>query len=127
MFRLAKIIGSSNTSEEVVNFNIKMNTGINSGSVVSCVNNVLLNTSADAFPDYVFMSVSDGIKKCYAITENMIFKVEFTSDITPKLGMQVGLSNLFGKADSVAYNTNGKGIIVGIESPTIVYVKFKKN
>ena len=129
MFRLAKILDSSNVTENAVELRIKTNGSIVPGSAVSCSNNVLYNTAADSAPDYILARYSNtnDAKICYTVTNDMIFKVEFNAVVSPKLGMKVGLSKSMSDADCVTYNSNGKGIIVGIENQNMVYVRFQKS
>ena len=129
MFRLVKILGSSNVHENPVELNSKINGAIAAGSAVSCTNNVLFNTAADAAPDYIFSrySIANDKKLCYPVTNDMIFKVEYDSAATPKIGMKVGITSVKNDSDAVTFNSSGKGVIVGIENPNMVYVRFQKS
>ena len=129
MFRFVKTLSGGNVHENINELDVKISGSIIQGSAVSCANNVLTNTSADGIPDYIFQrySMSKGLKICQTITNDMIFRVEYTSSTTPKIGMRVGLSNHLGVADAVAYNSSGKGLIIGIENPNMVYVRFQKS
>jgi len=100
------------------------------GSAITCSNGALSCCAADVFPDYIFLkyATKNGSDVyCYPVTDNMVFKTEYISSIPPKLGMAVGMSTSNGKSDRVTFNSNGKGIILEINSSEgIVYVKFRK-
>ena len=129
MFRLIKTLGNSSINENVVELGIKVNGAPISGSAVSCTNNIISNTNSDAAPDYIFKSssASKSTVFCYSVTNDMIFKVEYTSAMTPKIGMKVGIADKNGASDAVAYNSNGKGIIVDVINKNMVHVRFQKS
>lgn len=129
MFRLVKSLSNDSISENVVEMNVKINGSPIIGSALTCTNNILTTTNADAAPDYILKSSqkSNGTKCCSTVTSDMIFKVEYISAMTPKIGMKVAIADKDGTADAVSYNSNGKGVIVGIVNKNMVYVRFQKS
>lgn len=128
MFRLAKMLSNSSINENVVELNIKVNGTPSIGSALSCNNNILSCSASDAAPDYILKASSPNKSSycCSMVTGDMIFKVEYSSAMAPKIGMKVGITDKYGSSDAVAYSSNGKGIIVGIINKNMVYVKFQK-
>ena len=129
MFRLAKILNTSNASEETVFLTKKSSDPYPMGCALVCTNGSISYAAADSYPDYIVTndvnSLSRGKIQCFQVTENMVFKVEYTSAIAAKLGMRVGITSSSGSPSTVTFNLNGKGLIVALdENPNIVYVKF---
>ena len=128
MFRLARMLGNCSINENVVELNVKINGTPIVGSAMTCTNNILSCAASDACPDYILKASSPNKENpcCATVTSDMIFKVEYTSAMTPKVGMKVGITDKYGSSDAVSYSSNGKGIIVGVISKNMVYVKFQK-
>lgn len=130
MFRLVKIIGSSNTYEETVRLPNNNKTDFTPGSALVCSNGTLVHASSDSFPDYIFTkhhTKDKSIATCYQVSDDMIFKVEYVSAIAPKIGMKIGISNSKGSANSVTYNSSGKGMVTELgKTKNTVYVKFQR-
>ena len=130
MFRLVKVINGNNQFEAVrLGFNASATFG--PGCALTCSSGVLGNPTSTSVPEYISLSGNDteGCKRVDAmlVTEDMIFKVEYTGSSTPLQGMTVGLSTMKYKMDAVTYNSSGKGIIVGIDDDkNYVYVRFRK-
>lgn len=130
MFRLVKVL-NGNTQYEVVKLHYISSSPISVGCALSCSNGNTSNASATVIPDYISMTDSESAKDRMIdgmlINEDMVFKVEFTGTAVPTVGMSVGLANHISKMDAVAYNSSGKGKIIGIEDDgKYVYVKFRK-
>jgi hypothetical protein len=130
MFRLVKVI---NGNIQYENHKITAGTSntIAPGCALTCQNGTLATPTATSMPDFIAISSNhgDASKKIdvMMVTEDMVFKVEFTGTVTPTLGMSVGLSTKINKMDAVTYNANGKGTVIGIDNMTdLVYVKFRK-
>ena len=129
MLRLVKVL-NGNTQFEVVR--LRYNTGVNlgPGSALSSSGGyftALLNTDT---PEFVGLSIIDTTTRkmdAITVTEDMIFKTEYTGTATPYVGMKVGLSTSIYRMDSVTYNANGKGVVVGVDDNTkFVYVRFHR-
>ena len=130
MFRLVKVLNGNN-QYETQKLTAGATTVIGPGCALSCQNGNLTTPTATAMPDYISITTSNGrsSKKVSVmlITEDMLFKVEYTGTTTPYVGMSVALSTKVYKMDSVTYNASGKGIVMDIEKDTgLVYVKFRK-
>lgn len=130
MFRLVKVLNGY-TQGDVQLLKHNKPYGIPSGSAVAYTNQLITTPTATAKPDYVTLATSYRLKSprvnAILVTENMIFKVEFTGNATPVVGMPVGLASSGAEMDSVTYNSNGKGVIIGIERESgLVYVRFNK-
>ena len=82
-------------------------------------------------PDYISLSGNEDAPgdtvDAMFVTEDMVFKVEYTGAAAPYVGMSVGLSTSKYKMDSVTSNTSGKGSILGLDDDKkLVYVRFRK-
>ena len=122
MFRLVKVLNGNNQYEaQRLPFGASVN--IAPGCALSCQGGTLAVPTATAMPDYIAISSSNRStnKKIDAmlVTEDMVFKVEYTGATPPYVGMSVGLSSLRGTMDAVTYNNSGKG--------TVIAVTFKAN
>lgn len=128
MFRLAKMLSNSSIKENVVELNAKINGTPGIGSAMTCTNNILSCAASDAAPDYILKASSPNKDTCCCsmVTSDMIFRVEYTSAMAPKIGMKVGITEKYGSSDAVSYSSSGKGIIVGVINKNMVYVKFQK-
>ena len=130
MFRLVKIL-NNNTAAEILLIPKKPDASYVRGEALVCQNGTAATPSATSVPEYIFVSVnhnhrSDKIN-VQAVTEDSIFKVEYTGTITPYIGMSVGLSTKILRMDAVTYNTSGKGTVVGVDDDkSFVYVRFRK-
>lgn len=130
MFRLVKVLNGNN-QYEVMKLGFNASDTIVPGCALTCSNGKVTPASSTAMPDYVALTGSEGalleqVDAMY-ITEDMVFKVEFTGSVTPTLGMNVAIANGKYKSDSVSYNSSGKGSIIGIEDDKkYVYVRFRK-
>ena len=128
MFRLVKMLSNDSISENVFELNVKMNGTPILGSALSCTNNILSCAASDAFPDYILKASPENKSTfcCSMVTDDMVFKVEYTSAMAPKIGMKVGITDKNGPSDAVSYSSSGKGIIIGVINKNMVYVKFQK-
>jgi len=129
MFRLVKVLNGNNQCD-IFKIKSSVTASIIPGCALVCSNGALANATATVCPDYVALgkdTKEKGIIDAMVVTEDMIFKVEYTGTTTPLVGMTVGISNHKGKMDGVTYNTSGKGKIVAIDDGgTHVYVRFRK-
>lgn len=130
MFRLVKVMNGDNKFE-ATRIKYADNVNIEPGCALICTNGVLSAPASTSTPAYVSLSSNHDRRKrqidAMIVTEDMVFKVEFTGSMTPQIGMIVGLSMINNKMDAVTYNTNGKGTIIGIEAENnMVYVIFNK-
>ena len=130
MFRLVKIL-NNDTKAEVQLIPAKEGISYVKGEALSISNGNATSTTATAVPEYIYLSRSHishvGKIEVMAVTEDSIFKVEYTGTLTPYIGMPVCLSTKIIRMDAVSYSTSGKGTIVGIdEEPGMVYVRFRK-
>ena len=101
------------------------------GCALTCSSGSLSSAAVAMMPDYISMvgsnEAEDGKVDAMFVTEDMVFKVEYTGATAPYPGMTVGLSTKKQKMDSVTYSTSGKGTIVAIDdTPTLVYVRFRR-
>ena len=130
MFRLVKVLNGNNQCE-IQQLSNNSSVATNLGCALLCTNGNVATPTANVAPDYISMGapISSKSKKINAmlVTEEMVFKVEFTGTTKPAVGMAVGLSTKEHKMDSVTYNANGKGNIIGIDDDSkLVYVRFRK-
>ena len=131
MFRLVKVLNGY-TQGDVQLLKHNKSYGLPPGGVAIAYTNQAISTpAAAAKPDYITLATSHRLNSprlnAMLVTENMIFKVEYTGNATPTVGMSVGLASSGTNMDSVTYNSNGKGTIIGIERDTgLVYVRFSK-
>ena len=131
MFRLVKVLNANNQCETVkLNSNASLQVG--KGCGLTYTNGALAFPTAAQAPDYIALIGSDEIDAgekidVMIVTENMVFKVEYTGSTAPYVGMSVGLSNGKYKMDSVTSNTSGRGSILALEDDKkLVYVRFRK-
>lgn len=130
MFRLIKVLNGNNQCE-TIKFPYDPSATITYGSALICSNGNLTNPSGTALPEFISVcDKNDSTKNtidAILVTEDMIFKVEYTGNITPYVGMSVGIAAHKGKSDGVTNNSSGKGLIVGIEDDKkLVHVRFRK-
>ena len=128
MFRLVKVINGNNQCE-VFKLRPLPTATIIPGCTLACSSGMVTNSSATVCPEYVALGTDSisGFVNAIVVTEDMIFKVEYTGTTDPLVGMSVGLANHNGKTDAVTYNTSGKGKIVEIDDDkAFVYVRFRK-
>lgn len=130
MFRLVKVLNGNNQCE-ISKLDYTTSSVIGPGCALTCTNGIAGLASSTAMPDYISLTgnIDEARKKIDAmlVTEDMIFKVEYTGSTVPLIGMSVGISTGKTKMDSVTYNSSGKGRIVEIEDDKkMVYVKFRK-
>ena len=129
MFRLVKVLNGNN-QHETHKIGYSDGIDITPGCALVCTGGKASFPTATAMPDYIALSPSGGsaINKIDAmlVTEDMVFLVELTGTLSPTIGTSVGLSTKTSKMDSVSYNSNGKGTIVGIGDHGMVYVRFHK-
>ena len=128
MFRLVKVLNGNNQCE-VFKVNYLPSATIVPGCALACSNGKMTNSNATVCPEYISLGVDEdsSFVNAIVVTEDMIFKVEYTGTTDPLVGMSVGLSNHIGKTDAVTYNTSGKGKIVEIDDDkAFVYVRFRK-
>ena len=129
MFRLVKVINGNN-QYEVVKIKVNSSDTVKPGCALTCNSSVASPTSSASSPDYIaIMGNDNGATRIDAmpVTEDMIFKVEFTGSVTPVIGMNVAIANGKYKSDSVNYNSSGKGTVLGVDDDEkLVYVRFRK-
>jgi hypothetical protein len=129
MFRLVKVLNGNN-QYDVYKIKASPSANIKPGHALICTNGMLSNATVTICPEYIALGndVNDTERvNAMVVTEDMIFKVEYTGSTVPLIGMTVGLSNHNGKMDAVTYNTSGKGRIVAIDdNGALVYVRFRK-
>ncbi len=130
MFRLVKVLNSNNQCE-VSRLKISTTANFGPGCALTCSSGSLSSAAVAMMPDYISMvgsnEAEDGKVDAMFVTEDMVFKVEYTGTTAPYPGMTVGLSTKKQKMDSVTYSTSGKGTIVAIDdTPTLVYVRFRR-
>lgn len=129
MLRLVKVLNGNNQCEVI---RLRCNSyNVGRGCALVCSGGAFTNPSPTSMPEYVSLSSiddsHDGKIDAMIVTEDMVFKAEFTGSANPMIGMAVGLANLDSKMDAVSYNTSGKGHIVGIgDDKKTVYVRFRK-
>ena len=132
MFRLARMLNTSNITEETVKLQKSPSLAVSAGTALTINLGTLSTATYDAFPDYILTKDTKDESStkvlAYHVTENMVFKVDYTNAIPPKLGMKVGIYSLPDcPSGAVGFNTNGKGMIVDIEpGGKKVYVRFSK-
>lgn len=130
MFRLVKVLNSQTQCETQF---IKCTSSylVGPGCAVALSSGVASQPSASSAPEFIALSSNAdlAVKKIPVIlvTEDMVFKVEYSGNAEPTVGMTVGLGTIDYKMDSVSYNSSGRGTIIGIdEGKKFVYVKFRK-
>ena len=130
MFRLVKVLNANNQCT-VAKLKFNSNAIIGPGCALSCSSGLLLSAVNTTMPDYISLTSNED-PSCKTVdamfvTEDMVFKVEYTGSTTPYTGMSVGLSTNKYKMDSVTNNTSGKGTILEVEDDKkFVYVRFRK-
>ncbi len=129
MFRLVKVLNGNNQCE-VYKIKVSPSANVRPGCALICTSGMVANATATMCPEYVALGEDVnalGRVNAMVVTEDMVFKVEFTGTTSPLVGMTVGLSNYTGKMDGVTYNTSGKGRIVAVDDTgKYVYVRFRK-
>lgn len=130
MFRFVKAL-NGNAQADVHLLKCGSNTFYVLGEALVCTGGTATSPSATTAPDYIALTrnYTTHHKKLDAIvvTENSVFKVEYTGNMTPYVGMPVGLATYMSKIDAVTYNTNGKGTVLGVsDDGKYVYVRFRK-
>lgn len=128
MLRLVKVL-NSNLQYEVVTLKNTDNIPLDMGCALICVNGTVAPAQCASMPEYIsFGHPNDDdytTVTAMLVTENMIFKTEYTGDTKPHVGMTVGLSKYVYEMDSVCPNKNGKGTVLGVdENNGLVYVRF---
>lgn len=130
MFRLVKVLNGHTQAE--VRF-LKRNPLIVllPGCALTCTNGAISVPATSDFPEYIALSPNNfsNTDKAEAIlvTEDMVFKVEYTGSVTPMIGMTVGLAIRNNVVEAVTYSSSGKGTIIGLDEDTgLVYVRFRK-
>ena len=130
MFRLAKVL-NSNFQYEVITLKNKNMIPIEHGCALVCKDGVLAPASDISMPEYIAFK-GDEEDSCETVTamlvtEAMVFKAEYTGDVAPCVGMNVGLAMLSCEMDAVCPNKNGKGTVIGIDDEKkLVYVRFRR-
>ena len=128
MFRLAKVL-NSNFQYEVVTLKNTDNIPADAGCALVCVDGVIAPAMCTSMPEFIsFGNPNEDDRTTVTamlVTENMIFKAEYTGDVKPYIGMTVGLSKSVCEMDSVCPDKNGKGTVLGTdENQNLVYVRF---
>ena len=130
MFRLVKVLNGNNQGE-ITKLKFNSSAVIRRGCALSCASGLALPVTSNAMPDYIALdsNMDKSLKSVDAmlVTEDMIFKVEYSGSTQPYLNMPVGITTLRYKMDSVTYNSNGKGVVVGIDDDRqFLYVRFQR-
>ena len=129
MFRLVKVLNGNNQCD-IFKIKSSVTASIIPGCALVCSNGALANATATVCPDYVALgkdTKEKGIIDAMVVTEDMIFKVEYTGTTVPYVGMAVSLSTGKYKMDSVTNNSSGKGVILALEDDKkLVHVRFRK-
>lgn len=130
MFRLVKII-NNNTAAETQLVPKKYDATYTRGEALISTNSGAAMPTATSSPDYIFISMNHDHNynkiNVQLVTEDSVFKVEYTGNVTPYKGMSVGLATHTLNMDAVTYNTSGKGTIMDIDDDKrFVYVRFRK-
>lgn len=130
MFRLVKVLNANNQCA-VAKLKYNPNAVFGPGCALSCLTGSLSSPTNTAMPDYISLTGNEDISSdtvdAMFVTEDMVFKVEYTGSVTPYVGMSVGLSTGKYKMDSVTSNSSGKGAILALEDDKkLVYVRFRK-
>ena len=130
MFRLAKVL-NSNFQYEVIKLKNTNMIPVTHGCALVCVDGIPTPATDTAVPEYIAIKgdEEDDCKVISAmlVTENMIFKAEYTGNTAPYVGMPVGLSKIDCEMDAVTHNEKGKGTLLGVdEENKLVYVKFRR-
>lgn len=130
MFRLVKVLNSNTQCETQL---IKCNSShiVGRGCALTLTSGVASPPAATSAPEFISLAsnaeLEDTKVPAMIVTEDMVFKVEYNGNVTPTVGMTVGLGTIEYKMDSVTYSSNGKGTVIGIdEDKRFVYVKFRK-
>ena len=130
MFRLVKVLNGNNQCE-ITKLKFSSSAVIRRGCALTCSSGLALPVTSNVMPDYIALdsNMNKELKSVDAIyvTEDMIFKVEYAGNTEPYLNMAVGITTLNYKMDSVTPNSNGKGVVVGIDDDKkFVYVRFHR-
>ena len=91
MFRLVKVLNGNNQCD-IFKIKSSVTASIIPGCALVCSNGALANATATVCPDYVALgkdTKEKGIIDAMAVTEDMIFKVEYTGTTAPLVGMTV--------------------------------------
>ena len=128
MFRLAKVL-SSNLQYEVATLKNTDHIPADAGCALICTGGTVAPATRTSMPEYISFGYPDEDDRttvtAMLVTENMIFKAEYTGDVKPYIGMTVGLSTSDCEMDSVCPDKNGKGTVLGTdENQNLVYVRF---
>ena len=130
MFRLTKINNSRTNIPEFLKIKFSNVMNLGQGNAVYFNGESPQKHSTDDFPKYIVVGDYNYLYSkyipCFEVTEDMVFLVEYTSSLAPKIGMRVGLTTMKSGTDSVGYDVYGKGRIVEVASDKLVYVKFTK-
>jgi len=130
VFRLVKVLNANNQCT-VAKLKYNPSLVIGPGCALSCLSGTLSSAANTSMPDYISLEGNDD-KTCDSInamfvTEDMVFKVEYTGTTVPYVGMAVSLSTGKYKMDSVTNNSSGKGVILALEDDKkLVHVRFRK-
>lgn len=131
MFRLIRSL-KGNHQCEIVKLNANGSLAVVYGSAVNGTSSGVAAPTATASPDFIVLdTVASGEQKkidAIIVSEDMVFKVEYTGATPPYVGMSVGLSSLRGTMDAVTYNNSGKGTVIAVEEEDrkYVHVRFRK-
>jgi hypothetical protein len=130
LFRLVKVL-NSDTKAEVQLIPKRPSSTFSRGEALVCFNGYASSPTSTAFPEYIYLSqnyVTNPRKlEAMAVTEDSVFKADYSGTVTPYIGMPVGLSTKISGMDAVNYSSTGKGIIIGIDTDKdLVYVRFRK-
>ena len=130
MFRLAKVL-NSNLQYEVVTLKNTENIPVEAGCAIICDGGAIAPATCTSMPEYITFVNPDEDNyttvTAMLVTENMIFKTEYTGDTKPYVGMTVGLSKAAYEMDSVCPDKNGKGTVLSVdEKHNLVYVRFRR-
>ena len=129
MFRLVKVLNGNTQAD--IHLIPDPDTSFSLGNAVVCHNNKTEKVPATGLPEYIILGrnyvTHKGFVAAQLITEDSIFKVEYTGSVKPYVGMPVGISTYITGSDAVTYNINGKGSVTRVDNNSgLVYVRFRK-
>ena len=128
MFRLTKVL-NGNTQGEIRYVNASRSAIFTKGEALITNNGNLTSPSAISMPEYIYLTRNPRMRPekvdLLLVTENSVFKVEYTGNVKPYIGMPVGLSTHKTRMDGVTHNSNGKGTVLSVDdNGKFVFVRF---
>ncbi len=131
MFRLKRILGSSNFALDTIRMPIRVGGTLNVGTPLADVDGELQIPGISAPPTHILLEKRTGsanpLAKCCIITPAMIFRVTYKGTETPTVGMRVAATTKKTLLDSVTENSDGYAVIVYVhEEGKSVDIRFIK-